>query len=61
MTGVRRFMRNFTAQAVREHLRSEIEATGGSPKLTPNEVELVRFVREGSFDWDAFLSRASAG
>jgi len=61
MTGVRRFLRNFTASAVKEHLRSEIEATGGSPKLTPNEVELVRFVREGSFDWDAFLSRRSGG
>jgi len=59
--GVRRFLRNFTASAVKEHLRSEIEATGGSPRLTPNEIELVRFVRTGSFDWDAFLAERSDG
>jgi hypothetical protein len=23
--------------------------------LTKNEIELVRFIREGSFDWDAAL------
>jgi hypothetical protein len=34
-----------------EHLRSEIEATGGSPDLTKSEIELVRFIYEGSFDW----------
>jgi hypothetical protein len=53
MKGVRYFLRNFTATAVKEHLRSQIEDTGGSPKLTPKEVELVRFIREGSFDWTA--------
>jgi hypothetical protein len=57
--GIRRFLRNFTASAVREHLRSEIEATGGAPDLTRNEIELVRFMREGSFDWDAFLAGRS--
>jgi hypothetical protein len=54
--GIRRFLRDFTATAVREHLRSAIEATGGSPDLTKNEIELVRFIREGSFDWGAFLA-----
>jgi hypothetical protein len=53
LKGVRYFLRNFTATAVKEHLRSQIEDTGGSPKLTPKEVELVRFIREGSFDWTA--------
>jgi hypothetical protein len=36
-----------------EHLRSELEDTDGSPQLTRKEIELVRFVREGSFDWEA--------
>jgi hypothetical protein len=56
MKGIRHFMRNFSATAVKEHLRSEIEVTGGSPNLTKNEVELVRFINEGSFDWRAFLA-----
>jgi hypothetical protein len=59
MQGVRSFLRNFSASAVKEHLRSEIEATGGSPNLTKNEIELVRFVRGGSFDWDRFLAERS--
>jgi hypothetical protein len=41
------------------NLRSEIEATGGSPDLTKNEIELVRFIYEGSFDWRAFLAKRS--
>jgi hypothetical protein len=40
-----------------EHLRSEIEATGGSPELTKKELELVRFIRDGSFDWGVFLAK----
>jgi hypothetical protein len=44
MRGVRHFLRDFTASAVREHLRSAIEATGGSPELTKNEIELGRFI-----------------
>jgi hypothetical protein len=53
---VRHFLRNFTATAVKEHLRSEIEATEGSPRLTAKELELVCFIREGSLDWDAFTA-----
>jgi hypothetical protein len=60
MKGIRHFLRDFTATAVREHLRSEIEATGTSPELTKNEIELVRFICEGSADWGAFLSERSA-
>ncbi|HEY1317199.1 MAG TPA: hypothetical protein VGF10_08285 [Gaiella sp.] len=56
MKGVRYFLRNFTATAVKEHLRSQVEATDGAPALTDKEIELVRFIREGSFDWGAFLS-----
>jgi hypothetical protein len=48
-------MRNFTATAVKEHLRSQIEDSAGSPRLTEKEVELVRFIRRGSFDWEAIL------
>ncbi len=55
MNGVRYFMRNFTATAVKEHLRSQIEDSAGSPRLTEKEVELVRFIRRGSFDWEAIL------
>jgi hypothetical protein len=40
-------------------LRSEIEATGGPPDLTKNEIELVRFIYEGPFDWRAFLAERS--
>ena len=53
MTGL---LRNFTALATREHLRSEVERSDGSPRLTKNELELVRFVCEGSFDWRTYLT-----
>ena len=56
MKGMRHFLRNFTATAVKEHLRSQVEETGRSPVLTDKEFELVRFIREGTFDWDAFLA-----
>jgi hypothetical protein len=59
MKGIGHFMRNFTATAVREHLRSQIEAPGGPPNLTKNEIELVRFIYEGPFDWRAFLAERS--
>jgi hypothetical protein len=57
MKGIRYFLRNFTATAVKEHLRSQVEDTGGKPELTPKEVELVHFIREGSFDWASTLER----
>jgi hypothetical protein len=56
MKGIRHFLRDFTATAVKEHLRSQVEDSGGEPSLTKNDVELVLFVRQGSFDWDAFLA-----
>ena len=56
MKGVRYFMRNFTATAVKEHLRSQIEESAGSPRLTEKELELVRFIRQESFDWEAILA-----
>jgi hypothetical protein len=59
MRGVRHFMRDFTATAVREHLRSAIEAGGNSPDLTKNEIELVRFMCEGSLDWSVILAARS--
>jgi hypothetical protein len=57
---VRHLLREFTATAVKEHLRSEIEDTG-SPELTRKEIELVRFIREDRFDWDAVLADRSTG
>ena len=59
MKGIRHGLRNFTATAVKEHLRFQIEDTGGSPDLTKNEIELVRFICQGSFDWGAFLAERS--
>jgi len=56
MKGVRHAMREFTATAVKEHLRSQVEDADGAPQLTKKEIELVRFVRGGSFDWDAYLA-----
>ena len=59
MNGMRHFLRNFTATAVTEHLRSQVEETDGSPALTQKEIELVRFIRAGSFDWDVYLAARS--
>jgi hypothetical protein len=59
MNGIRYFLRNFTATAVREHLRSQVEADGRPPDLTKSELELVRFVRGGPFDWETFLAEQS--
>jgi hypothetical protein len=60
MKGMRHFLRDFTATAVREHLRSQIEATDATPKLTRSEIELVRFIHEAPVDWRTFLSERSA-
>ena len=56
MKGLRYFMRNFTATAVKEHLRSQVEERSGPPELTPKELELVRFLHEGPFDWRSYLA-----
>jgi hypothetical protein len=56
MRGLRYGLRQFTATAVKEHLRAQIEDVGGSPQLTKNEVELLRFVRDSGFDWDRYLA-----
>jgi hypothetical protein len=50
MKGVRYFLREFTASAVKEHLRSQIEEAEGPPELTKNEIELVQFIRARPFD-----------
>ena len=60
MKGVRHALRNFTALAVREHLRSETEARGDAADLTSNELELVRFIVQGTFDWKTFLADRTA-
>jgi hypothetical protein len=62
LKGIRYFLRNFTATAVKEHLRSQLEDTDGSPSLTQREVELVRFVLERPSGWDPEVgSPASKG
>ena len=61
MRGIRWLLRDFTARAVREHLRSQTDDGDGLPELTPNELELVRSLRESSFDWDAFLAERARG
>ena len=57
MNGLRHFMRNFTALAVREHLESQVDVRTDSPRLTSNELDLVRYVVAGQYDWKAFLDR----
>ena len=58
MNGIRYFMRNFTATAVKEHLRSQLE-DAPKPQLTPKGIELLRFVHERSADWDGLLTTPS--
>jgi hypothetical protein len=53
---LRHFMRNFTATAVKEHLRSQLENTGGAPNLTDKEIELVRYIRDESAKFDAVVA-----
>jgi hypothetical protein len=57
--GIPWLLRDFTARTVREHLRSQAEDRDGPPELTPNEVELVRELRDGSFDWETYLTGRS--
>ena len=57
--GVRYLLRQFTATAVREHIRSQVEDSAGAPQLTRNEIELVRFVRDAPVDWDHYLAERS--
>jgi hypothetical protein len=53
--GIRHVLRNFTATAVKEHLRSQLEDTGGAPKLTDKEVELVCYIRDESVKFDVIV------
>jgi hypothetical protein len=53
--GIRHFLRNFTATAVKEHLRSQLEDTGGAPNLTDKEVELVRYIRDEAAEFDVIV------
>ena len=57
MHGIRHALRNFTATAVKEHLRSQLEDTGGAPNLTDKELELVRYVRDESARFDVIVAR----
>ena len=57
MHGVRHALRSFTATAVKEHLRSQLEDTGGEPNLTDKEIELVRYIREESARFDTAVTR----
>jgi len=52
MIGIRHFLREFTASAVKEHLRSQLDSAR-DPELTTNEVELVQFVLQRSSEWNA--------
>jgi hypothetical protein len=60
MKGIRYFFRNFTALAVKEHLRSQIEREGKAVELTPNEVELVRFAADRSGQLKELADRSPA-
>ena len=56
---MRYFFRNFTALAVKEHLRSQLDRTDADAELTPNEVELARFAAERSDELKALAERSS--
>jgi hypothetical protein len=58
MHGIRHFLRDFTATAVKEHLRSQLDSTG-EPRLTRNEIELLRFISQRSVDWQPLLGERS--
>ncbi len=60
MKGVRYALRNFTALSVREHLRSQIDGAGSEAKLTPNEVELLRFAADRADQLKELADRSSA-
>jgi hypothetical protein len=60
MRGLRYVLRNFTAQAVKEHLRSQLERPESDGELTPNEVELVRFAAERSAQLTKLANRSPA-
>jgi hypothetical protein len=60
MKGVRYLFRNFTALAVKEHLRSQIEQEGSSAELTPKEIELVRFAADRSGQLKELSDRSPA-
>lgn len=60
MRGIRYVLRNFTARAVTEHLRSQIDDAGSGAQLTPNEVELVRFASDRSEQLKALADRPRA-
>jgi hypothetical protein len=57
--GLRFRLRNFTALAVREHLRSQIERSDGGAELTPNEVSLVRFAAAHSGQLNELADKAA--
>lgn len=42
--------------AVKEHLRDQVGKPSGQGELTKNEIELVRFVRDATVDWDGHLA-----
>ena len=58
MKGIRHFFRNFTALAVKEHLRSQIEDAGSGAELTKNEVELVRFAADRAAQLNELASKS---
>jgi hypothetical protein len=54
MHGIRHFLRDFTATAVKEHLRSQLDSPH-EPKLTRDEIELLRFISQRTLDWQPLL------
>jgi hypothetical protein len=58
--GLRYALRNFTAVAVKEHLRSQVERNDEGGELTPKEVELVRFAAERSEQLAKLAERSSS-
>jgi len=59
MKGLRYLIRNYTALAVKEHLRSQVEQDSSEAGLTPNEVELVRFTAERAGHLEELAARST--
>jgi len=57
--GLRYGLRNFTAVAVKEHLRSQLDRADDA-ELTPKEVELVRFTADRSDQLAKLAERSSS-
>ena len=58
MRGMRYFLRNHGYLCQGAFALHSSRTRAGSPRLTPKEIELVRFIRDGSFEWGSSRQQA---